>query len=263
MSLPLHTPKTREQYADPIEQQLYRYFTSTLGWGEWISARMVFEFLIEARAFTKGKTILDAGAGNKRFEPFFRDANYITLEHPSGIEMKKMQGIGYDIVAELDADAFAAEESFDAIYCHSVLEHIARPEKFFANAMTVLKPGGRLYICVPFMYVEHEAPYDFNRFTRYGLRSRLEEAGFKITKLIPSSNAAYGALVFAQRAVQQDALARGFEVKNITLKSGHSVELLPLLGEIVGALNGVFDDAIYDNDGPNGFLCVAEKPATK
>ena len=194
----LHTPKTLNEYLEPDEKMLYDYFTNTLQWGELLHSRASFEFIIEAKNFSKGKTILDAGAGNKNYEPFFRESVYLSLEHPSGIEMKKMQGITYDFVCELDTDGFKpTEQSLDAIYNHSVLEHIERPESFFSNAYKALKHGGRLFINCPFMYCEHETPYDFNRFTRYGLKSRLEEAGFNIIKLLPSSNAVYGATAYS------------------------------------------------------------------
>jgi 2-polyprenyl-3-methyl-5-hydroxy-6-metoxy-1,4-benzoquinol methylase len=40
-------------------------------------------------------------------------------------------------------------ESFDAIVCWDVLEHLPRPESAFANLAQALKPGGRLTIGVP------------------------------------------------------------------------------------------------------------------
>lgn len=174
--------------------------------------------------------------------------------------MKNMQGFTYDFVAELDGDIFTPKESIDVIYCHSVLEHIARLEKFFSSAIEILRPSGRLYINSPFMYLEHETPYDFNRFTRYGLDSRLKEAGFSILKLIPSTNAFFGATTFIMQQLRQEELARGFEVRTYTLPDGSSALFLPLLTNIIGAVNHHFDDALYDNASPTGFLCVAEKP---
>ena len=256
----IYTPRVKNSYFDTYERYLYDYFVNTLGWGEQISDRASFEFLIEARDFSKGKTILDAGAGYKRFEPFFRDANYLSLEHPSGIELKAMQGVSYDIVAELDADIFTEKASIDVIYSHSVLEHIARPEKFFSNSFQVLKPGGRLYINAPFIYPEHEQPFDFNRFSRYGLKSRLEEAGFNIIKLVPSSNAIYSASCFLIPALHQEEISRGFRVADFTLPDGSVTPLLPLLSSIIESLNNLFDDAIYESNSSIGWLCIAERP---
>lgn len=44
----------------------------------------------------------------------------------------------------------------------------------------VLKPGGQLLVTAPFCWDEHEIPYDFARYTSYGLRHLLEKNGFEI-----------------------------------------------------------------------------------
>ena len=263
MQKPIHIPKTHEQYTDPRERELYDYFVKTLGWGQLISARGVFEFLIEARRFAAGKVILDAGAGLKRFEPFFDNATYLTVEHPSGIAMKDMQHLHYDFIAELDKEMFTEEKSIDAIYCHSVLEHIEHPEIFFANALRMLTPGGRLFINVPFMYLEHETPYDFNRFTRYGLRSRLEQAGFNIISLLPSTNAFYGASTFVAHAIRHEEQVRSMQLNPFDLPNGGTAPVVPFLSDLVARLNLTFDEAIYDNTSPCGWLCIAEKPTAE
>ena len=256
----LYTPKTKDQYSEPEELALHHYFSNTLGWGEGLHSRATFEFLMEIRNFAAGKVVLDAGAGHKRFERFFSNATYRSVEHPSGIEMKAMQGLTYDFIAELDGAPFAPADSFHAIYSHSVLEHIERPEIFFANALKMLSPGGRLYTHCPFMYLEHETPYDFNRFTRYGLKSRLEEAGFRILKLLPSSNAFYGASAFVTDAISHDCASRAFQIESVQLPDGSSAPLFSTLTSIFNALNSAFDEGIYENNCPIGWLCVAEKP---
>ena len=47
----------------------------------------------------------------------------------------------------------------------------------------VLKPGGTLWLSAPLFYAEHERPYDFFRYTRYGLRRLLEDAGFEVVEI--------------------------------------------------------------------------------
>ena len=262
MPNPLYTPKTKDQYTDPEEKHLYDDFAIRLGWGEEIHSRATFEFLMEVRRFAAGKILLDAGAGHKRFQPYFATAKrYLTVEHPSGIAMKGMEQETYDFIAELDGEPFTDDESIDVIYCHSVLEHVARPERFFANSLRMLRPGGRLYIHVPFMYPEHETPYDFNRLTRYGLKSRLEEAGFGIATLRPSSNSFYGSAAFVINSIRQEEQARGFTLSSIRLPDGSTTPVMPLLESIIKSIDSVFDDAIYDNLNPIGWLAVGEKPA--
>lgn len=59
-----------------------------------------------------------------------------------------------------------------------VIEHLPEPREFLAECYRLLRPGGALFITVPFMWEVHEAPHDYYRFTRYGLDFLLEQAGF-------------------------------------------------------------------------------------
>lgn len=40
-------------------------------------------------------------------------------------------------------------------------------------------------LTVPFVWPEHEQPYDYYRFSRYGIRMNFEKAGFRIMSLAP------------------------------------------------------------------------------
>ena len=44
----------------------------------------------------------------------------------------------------------------------------------------VLKTDGRALITVPFIWGEHEIPYEFRRYTSYGLKKEINNIGFKI-----------------------------------------------------------------------------------
>jgi hypothetical protein len=44
----------------------------------------------------------------------------------------------------------------------------------------VLKPSRQLWLTTPLFYEEHLQPYDFFRYTRFGLRHLFESAGFRI-----------------------------------------------------------------------------------
>ena len=43
-----------------------------------------------------------------------------------------------------------------------------------AELYRVLAPGGRLWLTAPLFYAEHQTPYDFYRYTQYGMRHVLE-----------------------------------------------------------------------------------------
>lgn len=74
------------------------------------------------------------------------------------------------------------DNSFDLVLIESVLEHVDEPERVIKESYRVLKSKGRIYISIPFVFVFHGSPNDFNRYTLNGLKKRLEIAGFKVKK---------------------------------------------------------------------------------
>lgn len=61
-------------------------------------------------------------------------------------------------------------ESFDYIVCAEVIEHVTLPQAAADNLLRILKPGGRCLVSTPFIFPTHDAPYDFFRYTEFGLR---------------------------------------------------------------------------------------------
>ena len=76
------------------------------------------------------------------------------------------------VVDDLSRSAFA-ENSFDYVFVIEVFEHIQDPFKASQELMRILRPGGCALITTPFIFMIHDAPYDFYRFTEYGLRRLL------------------------------------------------------------------------------------------
>ena len=52
---------------DSYEQTLWEFFTQTLSWGTSLHSRATFDFLINAKNFSKDRAILDAGAGYQTY----------------------------------------------------------------------------------------------------------------------------------------------------------------------------------------------------
>lgn len=67
------------------------------------------------------------------------------------------------------------DESFDAIVCWSILEHIPYPQQALAELHRVLRPNGEIWVQLPFLYPYHEAPKDYWRVTPDGLRVWMSE----------------------------------------------------------------------------------------
>ena len=76
-----------------------------------------------------------------------------------------------------------SEERFDSIVYSEVFEHLRYPELALSEAHRVLRPGGNLVICVPFLYRIHGDPCDYLRFTDYMWKDLLSLHGFEIIKL--------------------------------------------------------------------------------
>lgn len=85
-----------------------------------------------------------------------------------------------DIVQDLNLPLQLDDNQFDTALLSDVLEHIREPQKLLNEVFRVLKPGGKLILNVPFMYWLHEDPYDFYRYTKYGLGFLLKNSGFEV-----------------------------------------------------------------------------------
>jgi SAM-dependent methyltransferase len=80
-----------------------------------------------------------------------------------------------DILGDICTYEFDDTQRFDVVVMSEVLEHLHSPHLAIANVHKVLKPGGKLIITVPFIFPIHEKPYDYFRYTRYGLEFLLRE----------------------------------------------------------------------------------------
>lgn len=77
------------------------------------------------------------------------------------------------------------EHSFDHLYLTEVLEHIYDLVPFLTECQRVLRPGGSLFLSVPFQARYHYIPYDYWRFTPAALERLLSEVGFQDIKIKP------------------------------------------------------------------------------
>jgi SAM-dependent methyltransferase len=69
---------------------------------------------------------------------------------------------------------------FDSALCTEVLEHVPSPERALRELRRVLKCGGQLLITAPMTWGLHYEPFDYFRYTRYGLEQLVIDAGFEV-----------------------------------------------------------------------------------
>jgi SAM-dependent methyltransferase len=129
-----------------------------------------------AEELPAGARVLDAGAGECVYKPLFEHCRYESVDLAVGEAAWNYGNL--DHIAPLD-DLPMADETFDAVVCTQVLEHLERPRESVREFHRVLRTGGRIYLTAPMAHVEHQTPYDFFRYTSFGLRSLLSDAGFQ------------------------------------------------------------------------------------
>lgn len=122
--------------------------------------------------------ILDFGCGSKPYESLFRNSkSYIGLD----IEVSghSHQDSKVDVFYDGKKIPFQ-KETFDGIVCFEVVEHVFNIDDVLSEMHRVLKPGGKLLLSAPFAWDEHEVPYDFARYTSFGLHHLLEKHQFEV-----------------------------------------------------------------------------------
>lgn len=123
----------------------------------------------------RGRT-LDVGCGRKPYESLFSASEYIGLELDTPENRKHKKADVY-----YDGNVFPfSEAEFDSVVIHEVFEHVFHPDRFLSEVRRVLKPGGALLMTVPFVWDEHEAPWDYARYSSFGLSAILSKHGFQV-----------------------------------------------------------------------------------
>jgi SAM-dependent methyltransferase len=118
--------------------------------------------------------VLDAGAGSHPYRDLFTHTQYESADFDSKY--------GPTYVCELTR--LPVEDArFDAVVFNQVLEHVPEPVPVMRELTRVLKASGRLIYSAPLFYEEHQQPYDFYRYTQFGVRHIFGEAGLVIERL--------------------------------------------------------------------------------
>lgn len=141
---------------------------------QWLLGRRVVpNGLAEARGI-----VLDVGSADSWIAAHLdAEVHYVSVDTPA--TGKTLYGAKPVVFADGMKLPFR-DASVDSAICLEVAEHVSDPQTLLLEISRVLKPGGQLFISAPFLYPIHDAPHDFQRFTRHGLQYLVERAGLRI-----------------------------------------------------------------------------------
>lgn len=116
-----------------------------------------------------GSIIFNVGSGLKVIRPDAINIDFQAFEN-------------VDVVADIYHLPFRSCVA-DAVVSECVGEHLRDPQRSLAEIYRVLKPGGLIYISLPFIESFHSSPDDFYRWTHEGLDALMSNAGFSKIEL--------------------------------------------------------------------------------
>lgn len=185
--------------------------------------------------------VLDVGCGTKPYRALVPATRYVGLDYDT--PMRRADGHA-DVY--YDGGKFPLPDAaFDGVLCTQVLEHVFNPQEFLGEIHRVLRPGGVMVLAVPFVWDEHEQPYDFGRYSSFGLRSLFERSGFEVLRFEKTPTDA--------RAVAQIAagwIYKATSVGNRWARLGAQLAFiapLSLVGELAAAVLPRNEDFYLDN----------------
>lgn len=184
-------------------------------------------------------TLVDIGCGRQIYkkELIGKVNKYIGIDHPD-VSKKYFDKEMPDVFA--DAENLPFKNNFcDTASMISVLEHLPDPGKALKEAARILKPKGILVLITVQCYPLHDSPYDFFRYTRFGLKKLLGDAGFKVKLVKPIGNypilAGQFVNVYMLKKIKV-GLAKGVFPKTISILAILPVYILCVVSNIISLL---------------------------
>ena len=185
---------------------------------------------------------LNVGAGGTRVDPRVRNLDIFA-------------GEDIDYVGRAEAIPLP-DASMDAVITQETLEHVADPFRAITEIARVLKPGGELYLQLPFIIGYHPGPTDFWRFSREGIVRLVEYGGLDCREVGVAVGASTG---FYRIAVEYFAILISTPLPPlyIPLKAAFALLFYP-----IKLLDALTDFSRETDRVAGGYYVVAVKKAT-
>lgn len=168
--------KNRKKISHELDTCYKRRFFSPLTYGMY---SLVAPAIMD---YASGK-LIDVGCGEMPYKDLIasRVSQYDTFDVEERTD-------GVTFVGDIQNMEMIDDNSYDSAVCFDVLEHVQYPAKALSEIFRILKPKAHLILSVPHLSRLHEEPHDYLRYTKYGIRLLLEDAGFKVVGICASGN---------------------------------------------------------------------------
>lgn len=131
-----------------------------------------------AASLPLGSRVLDAGSGDQRYKQLFAGHIYESAD----FERVDKPYAKSTYVCDL-ASIPAADATYDAIVFTQVMEHLSEAALVLRELHRIAKDGCHVFYSAPLCAEEHEIPYDFYRYTQFGIRHLFTQAGFQVEEI--------------------------------------------------------------------------------
>jgi len=155
----------------------------------------IFEFMYQAHLSAKKGTRLlniymSSDASGKR-EDVYRNHFFNECEYKV-IDFNQHHFIYHGKKEDEPYTLPFSDNHFDVVVTTKyIMEHVAEPEQAIREFRRVVKPGGEVFLVAAHVRRQHQAPYDFFRYTEFGLEYLFKKVGFREWTITPTDGAMY------------------------------------------------------------------------
>ena len=226
----------------------------------WHNVRHINRFFADAaRALPEKKLVFaDIGGGRSPYFDHFlsRQAAFHVVDLADSLPREERRPI-------VQHPGFAeniplTDEFADVVLCNQVLEHVVDPEQSVREMHRILRHGGWIIGSVPHVSPIHLEPYDFRRYTRYGLKQILVKAGFEDVRVEGSGGVFSAAALMVCMDVMLSRLREGSPQSFLGRRA---LVLSPIVG-LINAAAWVLDRILGDKGRTPANLCWTARKRT-
>lgn len=138
----------------------------------------IFNSLAQSTPSFTGK-LLDVGCGKMPYKSFILQNS--TVDQYIGLDIETARVYDQQVQPDYfwDGTKMPFEDNyFDTSIATEVLEHCPDPKLILNEIYRILRPNGKFFFTIPFLWNLHEIPYDEYRYTPFAIKRLLEESGF-------------------------------------------------------------------------------------